>query len=340
MQFPSEVDVSKLFLSNQWRQDMGCRIQARSLSHLTQLQAEFVDKLPNIGKQVPLATQILVIKERIKEVGKLERAIHYQALAEFKARQKGNPMVFINQDGSCFMNVIAQLLFAIPGIRGFVESMPAYEFKTALLNLVSQKFDSGAAIAFVTEFRNSLKHWTYSHGGQTPPLLKFVLSLIPGLNRVARVLDYTQEYKAGKSLAEHLAKPEIEQSLRDAETLFVDFKLNWLGPRRVPNVPREFTLPGTDKTFVLIATLQHTVYHVSANIRESRHPFKWFHLSDTYAKAITATEAVDASTGLVMYQLNRELVTEETMRPEKRRAIAGSVIAVPAASGSPAARGP
>ena len=115
-------------------------------------------------------------------LGRIESHLQFQLQAEdHRKNDHTAPMVFMNVDGTCWLNAVLQLILALPNIRELIETITEAKFKATMKRVISEK-DNNEPAAFLWDVLHSLGvDLKYCHGHDSTHGLRAFLKLIPGL---------------------------------------------------------------------------------------------------------------------------------------------------------------
>jgi len=249
------------------------------------------------------------------EVGNVELALKH--ISETQARRSSDqlsPMTFLNLDGSCFLQVVTQILFSLPDAYRLIESIPDKDvqaietckanhggnicrnqnpFKSALRNLFGLKA-GGAAIAYVTELRFALGGVALFTDGWSPIMvLKLVREKIPGLLKESEVYEYVP-----RSAVQARIK---EQTISRTPTVLFIILASGAGS----DIPLN-ALSGNGSEYDMIGTIEETPGHTWTHTRVNKPgvgQFQWYDLNNELATQINAGRVVDSETTVLVYRL-------------------------------------
>jgi hypothetical protein len=274
----------------------------RALSQAIQSMLEFNSLAdPKVTSTVPIDQQIGRITDLLNLI-RFADVTRPHADAISNAKQDNDiPMTFVNLDGSCFLIVVVQALFALRGISAHIKSIPNPRIRSALEGLMSLK-NSGAPIASVTDLRDALGDQFQFCKGYSPMLaLNAVFREIPSLKVLT--LDQRTDLKQATSFIQkrsflpinlfaNLSAPKLVQEHANQDVIVIDRE--GTGCRDDAECPLVISVsqPGEAKlvkTFDLVATFFLEPGHVTASVsaKARNGATRWYDVNDSIAQAIT-----------------------------------------------------
>jgi hypothetical protein len=285
-QFLSEDESCSVSLS----EDAICKMKEEVLREL-----DFLERLADTDRtDIPAGKQLAKLNQFILMLKTNNNAtfIQHWYAWHLRAEDPDRPTVFINKDGSCFINSILQLLFTIPGIDDHIAAMSDGKVKTTLKTLLKKKRE-GEAVLHLTDFRDALDKWNYCAGGSHERIwdgFKELIDLMPTLAKSTRILNYQKAYSIGWSVGQFLRYPENANILKDGQiTTVVLTRYALQSDTTQPSCPPVVTL-GDGSKWELIATTRAEQAHSTSTVKvlsvTENNCHKWYYLSDADSSVI------------------------------------------------------
>ena len=220
---------------------------------------------------------------------RMESYLQYQKVAEdYRKLDPSAPMVFINVDGTCWLNSILQVILALPNIRDLVATILDERLQKALTRLLDER-DRNEPVAFLWDVLHALgNQLKYCYGHDSAEGLRTFMKMIPGL-KSSSVVHYSKDGSI----------PPQNDVYR---YIFVTRDLSVLGAENTLNLPlsREVNIGGKSEQYAMIAGIKGYPGHGVPQVLVDG---QWYDLDDHRITKLQNNRVTDRYTSLVVYQL-------------------------------------